>query len=138
MKKFVIAAVAAALLPLSVSVQAKTVCMSLFGGDGQMKMTVKPLKKPGTYSPIVGVYREGNNVAAMQGSAMVNADGTISLGFQVQNMTPGGYPLAWDAVGLDTSFQGTYNYDNNMDGISNGSSAFTVISCKDFSIVPPG
>ena len=138
MKKLIVGLAVAALLPLSAPVMAKTVCLSFYSGNGQMKITVKPLKKPGTYSPIVGIYREAGNLAAVEGSAMVNADGTISLGFQVHSMAPAGQELMMSAVGLDTKLQGIYSIDYAGDGDYEflNSTSFTAISCKDFVLAP--
>lgn len=134
MKKLMIGLIAAALLPMSVAVQAKTVCLQLFGDPTVMfKLSIpKPLKKPGQFSSITGIYREDSQVAPVEGSAVVNSDGTITLGFHWYSMSFREGDLNWAAKGLDLNLLGTYSYDNNNDAQIDGDTTATAMSCKDF------
>lgn len=138
MKKFIVGLVTAALLPLSVSVQAKTFCFSAFGGNDHIKFVgVTALKKPGSVSLIKGMWREGSAIAPITGSAMTLADGTVTLGFTYQAMaTAMGRDFSFAATGLDQTLAGTYSFDNTGDGIPDSSTPLTPISCKDFSLTP--
>lgn len=135
-KSIAVLAAAVALLSLSTSVQAKTVCYS-FGLPSQMKLTFKPIKKPGAYTPVIGIIADATEAIPVEGSAAVNKDGTISLGIQMHFMTGNNTTESLlVARGLNANLEGTYLIDDNSDGKPNFSVQATVINCKEFVLKP--
>lgn len=136
MKKLMIGLVAAALLPMSI--QAKTVCLSTFGGAGQLKLVgVTPLKKPGSVSLIKGVYREGSLVGPITGTAVTKADGSVVLGYTWQVMGAAfGADIYFGATFPDDTLVGTLSYAYMGDSSVSSSTTTSVLSCKDFTIAP--
>ena len=137
MKKLMIGLVAAALLPLSASLQAKDICIA--SGPEKIKfVAVKSLKKPGSTATLKGIYVEsGSLVAPITGTAMTNADGTIALGFTWHTMGTGvGRDVTFSAAGLDQALVGTYSYSSDGDLTVDDTLLFQTMNCKDF-VLPP-
>jgi hypothetical protein len=140
MKKLMIGLVAAALLPMAAPVTAKNICVNVFGSTTPLKLVgVKPLKKPGSVSPLTGIYREGSIVGPITGSAMTNMDGTISLSFTWHiAKTTFDRDIIYSAVVPDSTFLGgDWSYDNTGDHqIDGGGVSATALNCKDFTLPP--
>ena len=137
MKKLMIGLVTAALLPMAAPVMAKDIC--IVSGPEQIKfVAVKSLKKPGSTATLKGIYVEsGSIVAPVTGTAMTNADGTISLGFTWHTMGTGVFSdITFSAAGLDQAFAGTYSYSNDGDLTADDTLPFQTMNCKDFTLPP--
>ncbi|MEB2283060.1 MAG: hypothetical protein OZ922_00110 [Myxococcales bacterium] len=134
MKKSIVGlAAAVALLSLSTSVHAKTVCYSFLYTPSQMKLTFKPIKKVGAYTPVIGIIADTTEATPVEGSAAVNKDGTISLGIQMHYMTGNNTTEGLlVARGLNANLEGTYLVDGDGDGKPNFPVQATVINCKEF------
>jgi hypothetical protein len=138
MKKLMIGLVAAALLPLSASVQAKTLCFTAFGGMDRVKLTgLTSLKKPGSISSFKGIW-VGNNtyVMPLQGTAATNPNGSIRIGFTLHAITAYGSNIHLESVVPDQTLVGTYSYDNTGDRAIDSSTPLVTMNCKDFTLPP--
>jgi hypothetical protein len=127
MKKLIIGMAAAALLPLSVSVQAKNLCLQdNYGGYFYFK-GVKALKR-GAVVPLVGVAYVGAANAPASGSAVVLADGSVNYGFSVfSNPVTSSYQIR--IVGANNLLEGTGSYVYDVtDGTA--PEIMTAVDCK--------
>ena len=105
-----------------------------------MKISMKPIHKPGTFSAVTGFYQQngGSSSGPLEGSAMVMADGSVTLGFNLHTMLAPqiNTEILYTAVGLDTSLQGIYQFDSTGDGVADSIAAASAFSCKDFVLLP--
>lgn len=139
MKKLMIGLVAAALLPLSAAVQAKTICLNTFGSSSfQLKLVgVASLKKPGSVSALKGIYREGSLVGPVTGSAMTNADGTVTVGLTWLLLgTSAAKDITFGGSGLDQNLVGTFSYSNDDDLAPESTFSTSILNCKEFLVAP--
>lgn len=132
MKKFVITAVAAALLPLSSVAMAKDIC--LYGPDlGYVIFKkVKSLKpaKAAKVVPLTGIVLTVGLSAAVTGSAVVLANGTINYGWSAYTMGSGTNNLDLVVWGANALLEGSGYYDNDGDMLGNAPVSFTTVDCK--------
>ena len=136
MKKIIVGLAAAVLLPLSASLQAKTICINTFNSTSQLKIVMKSIKKPGQFSAITGIYRENNLVAPISGAASVEADGTITIGFKwhLMGRAEQGRGIDFGGSGLSQSLVGTYFYGSGDDFESKEPVQASAFNCKDFTL----
>lgn len=128
MKKFAVAAVAAALLPLSAPVMAKDICLQADWGSYFKFKNVKSLK-PNKITPLVGAYLEGGQTVPVSGSAIVRADGTVRYGVHVYSiMYSNSFTLHISAA--DATMAGTGGWDNDGNMTQNGAATMTAVDCK--------
>lgn len=129
MKKLMIGLVAAALLPVSLSVQAKTICLSISSQTVLLK--VGSLAK-GTVAPITGVWQPGGGNLPIIGTVVVKHDGTVKYAFEAYSL--GTYDDAGARVGIniaDKTLAGTGRVDWTGDSLGDADTTATVLNCKD-------
>jgi hypothetical protein len=93
---------------------------------------VQPLKKPGQVSALKGYFMNTSFGVTypVYGTAVVRADGSVSVGGVAHATTVGGQDASFGGV-TDASLAGTFHYDSNGDQIhDNGSVTYSAVDCS--------
>lgn len=136
MKKFIVAAAAAALLPMTTPVMAKDICVQANWGAQFLFKNVKSLNpgKKGKMVPLVGTFFYGGMIVPLSGSAIVLTDGTVKYGVFAHSIMNGGNSIYIDINNADATMAGSGVYDNDGNLESNADMTMSSVEC---SALPP-
>ena len=118
--------------PLS-QVLAKDLCVEDNNGSIFIFKNVKPLKNPGQFSPLDGIWiaPTGSNSGPFHGAAYVRHNGTIDMGFFVHNNLVG---ANWTAQLRGSTFETASGVSQDEGGPTVSMTFVSPVDCKSISL----